>query len=173
MKQQLLILSDLWGAQKANYLSQYATLLQTKFDITFLDSCEIGQINITPYVQKSLHQQFINGGIELAADYLVKNYQKEVNILAFSIGGTIAWKAALAGLKVRHLYAISATRLRYETIKPSSKISLVYGELDIYRPNENWFENIGISDITIYDKEGHDLYQKNKWIEQTCKTLLL
>ena len=172
MKQQLLILSDLWGKQKATYLPQYTTLLQAKYKVQFLDCCKIGQIDTSIYTQDNLHQQFITSGIDLAVKNLLKTFQEEVDILAFSIGGTIGWKAALAGLKVRHLYTISATRLRYETQKPSSKISLVYGGLDAYRPDENWFENMGISEYIIFEKEGHELYHKNKRIEQICKTLL-
>lgn len=172
MKKQLLILSDLWGAQKATYLPHYTSLLQSKYEVEFLDCCEIGQIKTLSYVQENLHQQFISRGIDLAVAYLLKNYQKEVDILAFSIGGTIAWKASLAGLKVQNLWAISATRLRYETEKPSSQISLIYGALDAYRPDDNWFKNLDIQNCTIFEKEGHDLYQKNKRITSLCKIIL-
>jgi len=172
MKKQLLILSDLWGAQKATYLPQYTKLLQPKFEVIFLDCCQLGKIDTSNYTQDNLHQQFINGRVNLAVDYLLKNYTESVDILAFSIGGTIAWKAALAGLKVRHIYAISATRLRYEISKPNSHISLFYGDLDSYRPDENWFKNLEISDYTIFEKEGHELYQKHRRITQICKILL-
>jgi len=166
MKKQLLILSDLWGAEKATYLTQYTTLLQAKYDIQFIDCCQIGQVDTSNYIQNNLHQQFINGGINSAIENLLKNYSQKVDILAFSIGGTIAWKANLAGLKVQNFYAISATRLRYETEKPSSKISLVYGGLDAYRPDENWFKNLNITNYTIFENEGHELYRKNTLIKQ-------
>ena len=166
MKQKLLILSDLWGAKKASYLPKYITLLQSKFDVEFLDCCQLGEIDTTNYTQENLHQQFINGGINLAIENLLKNYPQEVDILAFSIGGTIAWKANLAGLKIKNLYAISATRLRYETERPNSQISLVYGGLDTYRPNENWFVDLEITDYGIFENEGHNLYQKPTLINQ-------
>ncbi len=172
MKQKLLILSDLWGIQKTTYLSQYTTLLQSKFDIQFLDCCKLGQVDTSNYTQENLHQQFVNGGIERAVEKLLKNYQQEVDILAFSIGGTIAWKANLAGLKVRNFYAISATRLRYETEKPSSQISLIYGALDAYQPQQNWFKQLGISNYNIIKNQAHELYQKRTVIQQICEILL-
>ena len=66
MKKQLLILSDLWGIQKATYLPQYTALLQAKYNIQFIDCCQIGQVDTSNYTQENLHQQFINGGINLA-----------------------------------------------------------------------------------------------------------
>ena len=172
MKPQLLILSDLWGTQKATYLTQYTTLLQSKFDIQFLDCCQLGQVDTGNYSQESLHQQFVNGGIEKAVENLLKNYPQEVNILAFSIGGTIAWKANLAGLKVRNFYAVSATRLRYETEKPNSQIALIYGGLDAYRPQQDWFDDLSILEYMVLQKEGHELYQKRTVIQQICEILL-
>ncbi|MFK7979118.1 MAG: alpha/beta hydrolase [Saprospiraceae bacterium] len=168
MKQQLLILSDLWGIQKASYLPLYTTLLQPKYDIQFLDCCQLGKINTSNYTQENLHQQFVNGGIEKAVKNLLKNYPQEVDILAFSIGGTIAWKANLASLKVRNLYAISATRLRYETEKPNSQIRLFYGGIDAYQPAKKWFDDLAITDYHIFEQEGHDIYQKSNIIQQIC-----
>ncbi|MEL6944601.1 MAG: alpha/beta hydrolase, partial [Bacteroidota bacterium] len=66
--------------------------------------------------------------------------QVEVSILAFSIGGTIAWKAALKGLKIKSLWAFSATRLRYEVERPNIPIQLFFGQKDEYRPSSNWFD---------------------------------
>lgn len=172
MKKQLLILSDLWGTQKAAYLPHYIQQLQPKYDLEFLDCCEIGRVNTIPYLQENLHQQFVNGGINNAVEYLLENYQEEVNLLAFSIGGTIAWKANLAGLKVQNLWAVSATRLRYEIEKPNSQISLIYGGLDTYRPDGNWFKNLVISDYQIIEEEGHELYRKPKIISSICKIIL-
>ncbi len=172
MKPQLLILSDLWGIQKATYLTQYINLLQPKFDIQFLDCCQLGGVDTSNYNQENLHQQFVNGGIKKAVENLLKNYPKAIDILAFSIGGTIAWKANLAGLKVQNFYAISATRLRYETEKPSSQISLIYGALDAYQPQQNWFDDLGILDYTIFEEEEHELYQKRTVIQQISEILL-
>jgi len=172
LKKKLLIFSDLWGEKRATFLPQYITLLQSKFDIEFLDCCQIGRVNTSNYNQETLHQQFINGGINLAVENLLKKYSAEVDVLAFSIGGTIAWKANSLGLKVRNFYAVSATRLRYETEKPKSQIRLFYGGLDTYRPNEKWFENLEITDYCIFENEGHDIYQKSDIIQQICNQCL-
>lgn len=168
LKQKLLILSDLWGTKKATYLPQYITLLQSKYNIHFIDCCQLGKIDTSIYTQDNLHQQFTNGGINIAVKNLIKDYQKAVDILAFSIGGTIAWKANLLGLKVRNFYGVSATRLRYETEKPNSQIKLFYGGLDAYQPAKKWFDNLAISDYHIFEEEGHDIYQKSNIIQQIC-----
>jgi len=173
MKQKLLILSDLWGRQKATYLPQYLTPLQSTFEIEFLDCCQLGQIDTSNYSQENLHQQFINGGIHLAVKKLLKDYPQEVDILSFSIGGIIAWEANLLGLKVRNFYAVSATRLRYETEKPNSQIRLFYGGLDTYRPKKKWFDDLEIIDYRIFEKEGHDIYQQPHIIQQICTQCLL
>jgi len=172
LKQKLLIFSDLWGTKKATYLPQYTDLLQPKYDIQFVDCCQLGQVDTSNYTQDNLHQQFINGGIDLAVENLLKNHPQTVDILAFSIGSTIAWKANLAGLKVQKFHAISATRLRYETIKPASQIRLIYGALDAYRPDEKWFKDLEIIDYCIFEHEGHELYQKPRIIQQICQQCL-
>ena len=56
----------------------------------------------------------MNSGIEIAVQTLLNKEKGEIKILAFSVGGTIAWKAALKGLKVSDLVAVSSNRLRYE-----------------------------------------------------------
>lgn len=168
MKQQLLILSDLWGTQKATYLPQYIPLLQSKYDIHFVDCCQLGQVETSNYTQDNLHRQFTNGGINIAVKNLLKNYQQELDILAFSIGGTIAWKANLLGLKVQNFYGVSATRLRYEKEKPNSQITLFYGGLDAYRPTKKWFDDLAITDYHIFEEKGHDIYQKSNIIQQIC-----
>ena len=70
-----------------------------------------------------------------------------MDILGFSIGGYIAWKAALEGLKVRNLTAVSATRLRFETTKPDCKIALIYGEHDTFQPSIDWYNRIELDKI--------------------------
>jgi len=82
-----------------------------------------------------------------------------VNILGFSIGGYIAWKAALEGLKISNLIAVSATRLRFETIKPDCNIVLIYGAYDSFQPSIDWYNRLELDKI-IYADENHDLYTK-------------
>ena len=91
--------------------------------------------------------------------------------MAFSIGGTIAWQAALQGLNVRKLLAFSSTRLRHETLKPDSDIRLWYGAKDLYQPGADWFESIGI-DYQILNKKEHELYLDIDLIIQLIKPIL-
>lgn len=53
-----------------------------------------------------------------------------VTIFAVSMGGTIVWKYGQKTGRLKHLIAVSATRLRYETDKPSGQIELYYGAND-------------------------------------------
>lgn len=157
-KTQLIILSDLYGRSKINWEQAYINHFQDKYNVQYYDCCDLGEVDKTDYSQENLHQQFVRFGIEKAIQNLLKLEKKEVTILAFSIGGTIAWKAALNGLKVQKLIALSATRLRYETEKPNCDIDLYYGENDRFQPKKDWFNMMNIEPIFLENKE-HDFYR--------------
>ncbi len=95
-------------------------------------------LDLSDNSKNCIHAQFVNGGIKRAARKLCRKEKQAVNVMAFSVGGVIAWKAALQVLPVKRLYAISATRLRYETKKPDCKCTLYFGEEDGYKPTVNW-----------------------------------
>ncbi|MFK7947897.1 MAG: alpha/beta hydrolase [Saprospiraceae bacterium] len=157
-KPRLLILSDLFGQSKNNWENTYIQHFQNDFEIKYYDCCELGNVDKTIYTQENLHQQFVNFGIEKAVDNLLKLEKERVTILAFSIGGTIAWKAALQGLKVNKLIALSATRLRYETEKPNGTIQLFYGKNDRFQPNQDWFKKMKI-EPKIIKNTNHEFYK--------------
>lgn len=92
-------------------------------------------------------------------------------ILGFSIGRYIAWKASNAGLKAKKVIAISATRLSYETQKPPGIIELIYGEKDAHKPNNIWFEKLGLKP-NFHKDEGHELYVKKEIAENICKMIV-
>lgn len=94
MKSRFIILSDLWGRDKSNWVSDYVELLRDNFEIQYYDCCELGGIDKTIFTEQSLHDQFVNGGFEIAVENLLNKEKGEIKILAFSVGGTIAWKAA-------------------------------------------------------------------------------
>jgi len=158
MKKRLILLSDLWGKSISNWENSYIKKLNNRFEIQYYDCCKLGNIDTTTYEEKALHHQFINGGIDAAVNKLLVLENEKIDILAFSIGGTIAWKAALKGLVVGNLITLSATRLRYEIEKPICDLQLIYGENDIFKPNENWFKNMNISPVIIPNKT-HDFYK--------------
>lgn len=157
----LLILSDLWGNADAQWLSHYKELLSPIFDIVYYDSAELASIDTDMLTEEYLHQQYINGGIDRAVESLINREKEEVSVLGFSIGGTIVWKAGLAGLKIKNLTAVSSTRLRHENMKPNTKINLYYGELDPVIPDINWFARHGL-DKKLFEQENHTCYWKQE-----------
>jgi len=171
MKPRLIILSDLWGKEKSDWVSAYVELLKDRFEIQYYDCCELGEIDKTNYSEESLHRQFVNGGIERAVEQLSKIEKNEIEVLAFSIGGSIAWKAALKGLNVRKLFAVSSTRLRYEDETPKGIIKLYYGENDSNKPNNNWFEERSVNFEILKNKE-HDFYTEKECTTSICKEIL-
>lgn len=170
-KPKLVILSDLWGNQKAEWIVNYTSVLDHYFDLTFYNCAELAEITIIDVQHEKIHQQFVDGGIDKAVQNLLKKETDKINILAFSLGGTIAWKAALLGLKVESLFAISATRLRYETQKPSIKMELLFGDDDSFKPDLEWFEKMGFKPhfITSHD---HEMYKEKEIAHEICSIII-
>ncbi|WP_348824336.1 alpha/beta hydrolase [Flavobacterium aestuarii] len=171
MKPRLIILSDLWGKEKSDWVSIYIELLEEKFEIQYYDCCELAEIDKTEYFEENLHSQFINGGIEKAIANLLKKEKDQVVVLAFSIGGTIAWKTALEGLNIRSFFAVSSTRLRYENETPTGRIKLYYGENDRNKPNNDWFQKHSIA-LEIIKKKGHSFYTDKYFAIEICNEIL-
>ena len=171
MKPRLIILSDLWGKEKSNWVAGYVDLLNDKFEIQYYDCCDLGGIDKANYTEENLHSQFVNGGIEKAVANLLKAEKNEIDVLAFSIGGTIAWKSALKGLNVRRLFAVSSTRLRYENEIPNGAIKSYYGENDSNTPSDDWFEKYSIDFEIIKNKE-HSFYTEKDFATSICKEIL-
>ena len=165
-KPRLIILSDLWGTAANDWVSYYTELLHD-FDIQYYDCRELGNVDILTQNQESIHQQFVSSGIDAAVEKLLVLERVEVNILAFSIGGIIAWKAGLIGLKINSFYAVSSTRLRYEISKPSGRLKLFYGEEDSFQPSMEWFEMVGI-EYEVLKNKGHKMYAEKYFAIQLC-----
>lgn len=170
----LIILSDLWGEKQSDWIKYYTKYLKKNFEITYYDCCELGALNQEDYTERSLHHQFVNGGIEDAIANLILKEKRAINILAFSIGGFIGWKASLLGLHTQSIFAVSTTRLRLEFEKPNCKIELFYGENDPNKPEDNWFEQLNIRK-QIIPNEKHNFYQNKefaRWLSnKIIKTL--
>ncbi|MBD0404515.1 alpha/beta hydrolase [Flammeovirga sp. EKP202] len=170
MKDRLIILSDLWGKEKADWLTDYTRFLEPEFDVVFYDTCTIGQVDKSDYSQDHLHQQFLNGGIDLAVEYLVEKEQTPIDILAFSIGGAIAWKFGLKTGNIKSLTSISSTRLRKETKRPKGKIELYFGEKDEHRPSIEWMENMQL-EFTILPNKSHEIYREAEFARNLSKKI--
>lgn len=171
MKPRLIILSDLWGKEKSGWVSAYVELLKDKFEIQYYDCCELGEIDKTEYFEENLHSQFVNGGIEKAVDNLLQKEKDQVIVLAFSIGGTIAWKAALNGLNAGSFFAVSSTRLRYENETPKGRIKLYFGKNDSNKPSQNWFQKHSI-DFDIVKNKVHNFYTEKDFAIAICNEIL-
>ncbi|WP_367393108.1 alpha/beta hydrolase [Lewinella sp. LCG006] len=162
MQQRLIILSDLWGVDRSQWWSFYEQPLRQHFELQWYDCCLLGQINLAHYEQEELHQQFLDGGIERAVDRLLaaEKHYPPAYVLAFSIGGTISWRAILQGLSCSYFCAVSATRLRKEDEQLSIRGKLYYGEDDPYRPDEKWSERQVHLSHALLPNHGHEVYTK-------------
>ncbi|PCI31768.1 MAG: alpha/beta hydrolase [Flavobacteriaceae bacterium] len=171
MKEQLLVISDLWGFQNSPWIALYLDRLAQDFEISEFDCYLESEINPTITSETDIHQYFITKGIEICIEKLTKITRKKTSILAFSIGGTIAWKTALKGSKYKLFFAVSATRLRLENKRPTGNIALFYGAEDNSRPREAWFEQNNIS-YTLYHGKKHNLYMNSDSCTRICSTLI-
>lgn len=166
MKKKLLILSDLFGFPADVYRQN----LSLDFDIEFFDVRELAGIDKNQSEQE-VHQQFVKFGIDRAIENLEKMNAEKTAVLAFSIGGVIAWRYALKSDLVKELWAVSATRLRVEESKPRAEIHLFYGENDPYKPKPEWFEKMTISP-EIIPQTGHEVYRQSDFFTMLIDKLI-
>lgn len=171
MKPKLFIISDMFGFENADWLEKYILPLETCFGISCFDSSKLSGIESQGLETDELHSRFLQFGIAQAVDKLKTLETGKVDILAFSIGGTIAWKAALAGMDVNRLFLVSATRLRYETEKPNCPTQLFFGETDPYKPTDFWFKKMGLIP-EIISEAGHEIYKNQAVIARICHQII-
>jgi hypothetical protein len=170
MKKRLLILSDLWGFTDVSWVKHYMRQLQEDFDIVLYDSCELAGITKQGLSQEERHQFFVDGGIETAVTKLLDLEKTTVSVLAFSVGGVIAWKFALRCTTVQNLVCVSSSRLRYEQNKPDSRIFLFYGVLDAYIPKATFFRKLAVPHHIIQNV-AHDMYRQKLIAATICVRL--
>ena len=161
----------MWGSKKGLWITSYLGYLQQYYDITFYDCQHLADVSLAVDSPENIHKEFSEGGLETAVAHLLKKEKEPSHYLAFGIGGTIAWKAALKGLPMKSLYAISSTRLRLEILKPQANVQLLYGQKDEFRPTAEWSVQIGVA-LEIINNFGHELYSDEKIISKVCQDLL-
>ena len=171
MAEKLIVVSDMWGAKKGLWITSYLGYLQQYFEVTYYDIQQLANMDLESCSEEDLHEAFVNGGIDLAVSHLMKKEQEPCHYLAFSTGGTIAWKANLKGLPMKSLYTVSATRVRLEHKKPNVPLTLLYGALDANRPSKEWEMQLGL-DTKIIQNFGHRLYSDEGIIKKVCLDLL-
>jgi pimeloyl-ACP methyl ester carboxylesterase len=170
LKGRLIIVSDLWGLNQADWLEHYQNELSSSFDIRVYDARLLAGIDLCIEREEEIHLQFVEGGIEKAIEKLMKLEDDPIHILAFSIGGTIAWKAALKELKVKSLTVVSSTRLRKETQKPNCKLNLYFGEEDQFKPAKEWFKRLELKE-NMFENKGHEMYKEESFAKFICKKI--
>lgn len=170
MKERLIILSDLWGTKESVCYDAYTSLLDGAFDLCFYDCCELGGVDRSQNDEAYLHAQFVHGGITQAVQKLIELEPRPIKILAFSIGGTIAWKYGLETRNIVSLSAVSATRLRKESEQPIGDIHLYYGAQDTYIPDQNWLDSKAVHYIMLPDAH-HDMYRKSQYQKLVCEEI--
>lgn len=170
MKSKLIILSDLWGIKRSNWTKTYLDILSKNFEIQYYDCCCLGGIDVSNYQETIIHKQFVTSGIKIAIKKLLELEKGRVNILAFSIGGIIAWKSEIQGLDIDKLYIVSSTRLRYETRKPSCYTKLFFGKNDTYKPSNYWLNKLKIK-YKISENRSHNMYMKEDYAIELCEEI--
>ncbi|WP_209402083.1 hypothetical protein [Pseudozobellia sp. WGM2] len=171
MAERLVIVSDMWGAKKALWITSYLGYLQQYFDITFYDSQQLANLKLTVNSEENIHNAFVNGGIDTAVAHLLLKEKQPAHYLCFSMGGAIAWKAGVQGLPMKSLYTVSSTRIRSEEAKPDCPIDVIFGDNDMYRPKASWYEKLAIKPELI-SGFGHNMYTDDKIIQKVCLDLL-
>ncbi|MEM9142390.1 MAG: hypothetical protein AAGA86_05335, partial [Bacteroidota bacterium] len=161
MTERLVILSDMWGVKNGLWITSYLAYLQQYYTIAFHDCQQLANVDLTINTEENIHEAFVNGGIDTAVSHLLKKERLPSHYLAFSTGGTIAWKAGLNGLPMKSLMCISPTRIRFETQKPDAPLTLIYGANDNYRPSKSWAKDLGV-DMELVRNFGHSLYTDEK-----------
>jgi len=170
MKPEIIILSDLWGKRKSEWVEYYEQILSKNYEVKFYDSCDLGLIDTSRYDDKFIHSQFVEFGIKNGAKRLLEIETQPKIYIGCSVGGAIIWQAALKGLPIEKLITVSATRIRTEVKKPECPMKLYFGEDDPYRPLDEWYEALGIHDFFVL-KGHHDIYKKLSTIKQILRSL--
>lgn len=166
----LLVLSDLWGTPKSDWVHQYTKLLNEKYNVEYIDCTVLAELDLSDYTQEALHQQFVNGGIDRAVQNLKSKITTEVHILAFSVGGTIGWQCALITPFIQKLVCVSSTRLRKEVQKPTCETVLFFGEQDAFAPKTAWFEGMKLVP-TLLENKTHDMYKESQVASRVATVL--
>ena len=171
MAERLLVLSDMWGIKKGLWITSYFGYLQQYYDIEFYDVQQLGNLDIPVMTGENIHKAFVEGGIDTAVAHLLKKEKETCHVLAFSTGGTIAWKAGLKGLPMKSLTAVSPTRIRFENQAPDCEINLIYGACDQFKPSMKWAKDVGV-EFKMIPNFGHELYSDEKIINDVSMDML-
>ncbi|NNJ88018.1 MAG: hypothetical protein HKP53_01330 [Eudoraea sp.] len=171
MAEKLVILSDMWGSKKGLWITSYLGYLQQYFDIKFHDTQQLAGVDIVVCTPENLYEAFQNGGRETAVAQLLNKESEPCHYLTFCAGGTVAWNAALQGLPMKSLYAVSPIDLSLDAPKPDCPVRLLYGENDNAIPSVEWATSKEVS-LEVLPHYGHELYSDEQIVQKVCLSLL-
>lgn len=171
MAHKLVVLSDIWGAKKGQWITSYLGYLQQYYDITYYDIQKLANIDMPLCTEDNLKKTFELGGANTATSHLLKKETAPAHYLAFSLGADIAWKAALEGLPALSLTLVSGNEISFDKPIPNVPIKLAYGEKDTCIPCKDVVGGFGM-DMEVFPKFGHQLYSDEKIIGALCLELL-
>lgn len=171
MAERLVVLSDMWGAKRGLWITSYLGYLQQYFEIVYYDSQELADIEVPVRTRENVCNAFVQGGYKTAVTQLLSRETAPSHYLTFCAGGTIAWRAALMGLPMKSLFAISPLWLHRQDQKPDAKVKLLFGEYQEHRPVPQWAEELGVP-MEVVPRFGQTLYSDEKIIRKVCLELL-
>lgn len=171
MAERLVVLSDMWGSKRGLWITSYLGYLQQYFDIVYYDSQVLADMESVVKTPESLCEAFVKGGYDTAVSHLLRKETEASHYLTFCAGGTIAWKAALQGLPMKSLLAVSPLWLHQHSTAPECPVHLVYGEYMDNRPSSAWAEEVGVY-LEEVPRFGRTLYSDEKIIQKVCLDLL-
>ncbi|WP_411030178.1 hypothetical protein [Spongiimicrobium sp. 3-5] len=171
MAERLVVLSDMWGVKKGLWITSYLGYLQQHYDIVFYDCQQLAHIDLAVNSTENLREAFLNGGMDTAVAHLLIKETGPSHYLAFCGGGTIVWKAALKGLPIKSLFAISPANLYSEQDKPDCPVKILCGENQEDRPSLEWSKELKVP-MEIMPNYGRELYSDEKIITKVCQDLL-
>ena len=171
MAERLVIVSDMWGSKKGLWITSYLGYLQQYFDIVYYDLQQLADVDPSTLSSDHKCHEFLKEGLDTGVNQLLKKESLPSHYLTFCSGGTIAWQAALSGLPMKSLYAVSAKNLNSMEEKPKCPIKLVFGENQWDIPSEEWSGKMNIP-LDIVKNFGNELYSDEVIIQKVCLSLL-
>ena len=171
MAERLVVLSDMWGAKKGMWITSYLGYLQQYFDIVYYDSQHLADLDIVEITPETVCEAFNRGGMDTAVAHILMKENTPSHYLTFCAGGLIAWNAALKGLPMKSLFAISPLDLQSEIERPEVPITLLYGEHHNAIPSDKWVDHMNIP-VEVVPKFGQELYTDEKIIQKVCLNIL-
>lgn len=166
----LILLSDIEGLKNSKWMNEYEEVLSKEFEVVKLCSLKLAGIN-PDQIKETIHEAFVNGGIDKASKALAEYNAQIYTVLGFSIGGVIAWRSGLNGLRMNTFYGVSSTRLRKESVKPIGELKLIYGELDPHKPTDDWYHKMETIP-RILPGQTHDFYKESEFIKSFASQII-